>query len=130
MLWRLRRFMVGRYGLDQLNLLLFGCGIVCSLCGAIFSRWFYVPADALYFYALFRCLSRNAAARQRENFAFQKVWNPVKNRFSQFRRRISQSKDYKYFRCPNCKQRLRAPRGRGKIEVTCQNCHHVFQTKT
>ena len=130
MLQRLRRFMIGRYGIDQLNLVMFGCGIVCSLCGAIFSRWFYLPGDALYLYALFRCLSRNTAARGRENLAFQKVLFPVKNRFSQTKRRLAQSKDYKYFRCPNCRQQLRAPRGRGKVVVTCQNCRHVFQTKT
>ena len=129
MLRRLQRFMIGRYGLDQLNLCLFGCGIVCSLCAAIFSRWFYVPADVLYICALLRCLSRNATARQKENAAFQKIWFPIKTRLSQWRLRLSQSRDYKYFRCPNCGQRLRAPRGRGKIEVTCQNCRHVFQTK-
>lgn len=130
MMQRLRRFMIGRYGGDQLNLFLLCCGLVCSLCGALFSRWFYLPADVLYLYVLFRCLSRNTAARQRENLAFWKFWQPVKNWFSLTKQRIAQGRNYKYFHCPNCKQQLRAPRGRGKIEVTCQRCHHVFQTKT
>ena len=46
------------------------------------------------------------------------------------RTRFKERNTYKYFRCPQCKQKLRAPRGRGKIQVTCQKCHHVFQTKT
>ncbi len=78
----------------------------------------------------FRMFSRNIPARQREYYAFLKVWGPVKSWFALQKRKFSERKYTRYFKCPQCKQQLRAPRGRGKIEVTCQRCHHVFITKT
>lgn len=35
-------------------------------------------------------------------------------------------KEHRIFRCPNCDQRVRVPRGRGKIEITCPRCGHKF----
>lgn len=130
LLQKLQRFMYGRYGGDQFNIFLLIAGVTVSLCGAVFFRPLYLLADAFYVYALFRMLSRNIPARQRECQGFLKLWGPVGSWFGFQRRRFQERKTYKYFRCPVCKQRLRAPRGRGKIEVTCQKCSHVFQTKT
>lgn len=127
---KLQRFLYGRYGTDQLNLVLLVISIVLSLCGMLFFRPLYWLADLLLLYVLFRAFSKNIPARQKENQAFLKVWAPVKGWFSFQKRRFSERKTYKYFKCPSCKQRLRAPRGRGKIEVTCQKCHNVFQIKT
>lgn len=39
-------------------------------------------------------------------------------------------KQYKYFICPQCTQRLRVPRGKGKLRVTCTRCGNVFETKS
>lgn len=127
---RLQRFFYGRYGSDQMNFALLILALVLSILGAIFFRPLCWVSDVLLLYALFRALSRNIPARQRENQQFWKIWLPVKNRLALQKRKWQERKQYKYFRCPSCKQQLRAPRGRGKIEVTCQSCHQVFQTKT
>lgn len=127
---KLQRFLYGRYGTDPLNLALLILGVVCSLLGSLFFRPLYFFTDLLFIYVLFRVLSKNIPARQRENQAFLKVWLPAKNWFRFQTQKFSQRKVYKYFRCPSCKQQLRAPRGRGNIQVTCQKCHHVFLTKT
>lgn len=127
---RLQQFMIGRYGTDRFNVFLLVCGLVCSLCGSLFFWPMYLLADFCYIYMLFRTLSRNIPKRQRENQAFWRCWRPVENWFRLLKTRFAERKVYKYFKCPNCRQRLRAPRGRGKIEVTCQKCHGVFQTKT
>lgn len=42
----------------------------------------------------------------------------------------SEIKQYKYFICPQCAQRLRVPRGKGKLRVTCTNCGNVFETRS
>ena len=39
-------------------------------------------------------------------------------------------RQYKYLLCPQCTQRLRVPRGKGRIRVTCTNCGNVFETKS
>ena len=68
---------------------------------------------------------------QRPDRAYlEEMWEPVKKWFRFQKQKFDQRGTYKYFKCPNCKQQLRAPRGRGKIEVTCQKCHTVFRTKT
>ncbi|MCR5726512.1 MAG: hypothetical protein K6G24_03500 [Lachnospiraceae bacterium] len=33
---------------------------------------------------------------------------------------------YRIFDCPMCSQKLRVPKGKGKIEITCRRCGHVF----
>lgn len=127
---KLQKFLYGRYGTDKLNLFLLVICLVLSFCGLLFFQPLYWLADLLLLYVLFRTFSRNIPARQRENQAFLKLWSPVENWFRFQKRRFSERKVYKYFKCPKCRQRLRAPKGRGKIEVTCQKCHNVFQTKT
>ena len=121
--------MYGRYGGDSLSLALLAAAVVFSLFSALF--WpLALVADALLIWVVFRMLSRNYAARQRENAAFRKVWEPLAGWFRFQATRFRERRIYKYFRCPQCRQRLRAPRGRGKIQVTCQKCRHVFVTKT
>ncbi len=48
-------------------------------------------------------------------------------------RRKAQRQDsryYKYFNCPNCNQKVRVPKGKGKIEITCPKCRTTFIRKT
>ncbi len=48
-------------------------------------------------------------------------------------RRKAQRQDkkyYKYFNCPNCNQKVRVPKGKGKIEITCPKCKTSFIRKT
>ena len=129
MWWRLQRFLYGRYGTDQLNLMLLILGVVLTLFGRLFFFPLYWVGDVLFVLALFRTFSRNIPARQRENQNFLRLSAPVRSWISLQIRRFRERKQYKYFRCPMCKQQLRAPRGRGKIEVTCQKCRHVFKIK-
>ena len=127
---RLQRFLYGRYGTDKLNLALLIFGLILSLIGTLVFWPVTLLADALYIWALFRTFSRNIPARQREYAAFLRFWSPIESWLRARKVRFSPRKQYKYFKCPNCRQELRAPRGRGKIEVTCQKCHNVFRTKT
>lgn len=127
---RLQRFLYGRYGTDKLNLCILVLGLLLSLLGSLLFWPLTLLADGLFIWALFRTFSRNIPARQREYAAFLKVWGPIEGWFRTRKVRFAQRGQYKYFRCPGCHQELRAPRGRGKIEVTCQRCHKVFRTKT
>ena len=111
-------------------LVLLVIALVLSLIGGLFFWPVTLLADVVYIYVLFRMFSKNIPARQREYYAFLKVWEPVKKWFRFQKQKFDQRGTYRYFKCPNCKQQLRAPRGRGKIEVTCQKCHTVFRTKT
>lgn len=130
LLQKLQRFLYGRYGADKLNFALLILGLVWSLLAGLFFRPLVLVADLFYILALLRTFSRNIPARQREYAWFMRAWGPVEAWFRLQKQKFSQRGTYKYFKCPCCHQQLRAPRGRGKIEVTCQKCHSVFQTKT
>ena len=38
--------------------------------------------------------------------------------------------DYKVINCPNCSTRVRVPKNKGKIKVTCKKCGENFIIKT
>ena len=76
--------------------------------------------------SLFRILSRNLPRRREENAKFLRLIDPAV-RWMRLRRTIRRDKEHRYFKCPNCGQMLRVPRGKGKITVTCRGCGAGFQ---
>ena len=127
----IQRFMYGRYGSDLLNFVLLVCALVITLITSFFDFWpLSLLPYLLYGYVIFRMLSKNIPARQKEYYSFLKVWTPLQKWFRIKKTAFQQRKQYKYFRCPGCGQNLRAPRGRGKILVTCQRCRREFNQKT
>ncbi|MBQ2157233.1 MAG: hypothetical protein II443_01550 [Oscillospiraceae bacterium] len=126
-----RNFMMWRYGPDQLSLFTLALSFIFNLIGAIFNLWpLSLLAYLLLILTIFRFLSRNIRKRRAENDKFIKYWWPFKTKAQNFFRRIKDSRKYKFFRCPSCKNRLRVPRGKGKIKVTCPKCGERFQKKT
>lgn len=126
----LQRFMYGRYGNDQFNLFLIGTYLVLYLLFVLtgFAPLYWLSL-VLIAYSLFRLLSRNPARRRSENARFLSIVNPVL-RWLRLRRTIHWDKEHRYFKCPNCGQQLRVPRGKGKITVTCRGCGASFQEKS
>jgi len=53
---------------------------------------------------------------------FPAMWNSLLDRMG--------DKTHRYYRCPGCRQRLRVPRGRGNIVITCPKCHREFTKRT
>lgn len=149
---RLYRFMQGRNGVDALakclNKLSFGCLIVAILftfisvvclrhaapTGALVFRIMYYVTYGIGLLLMglwiFRVFSRNIAKRQKENTRYLYRVQKCERRFASLKQRWKDRKTFKYFRCPQCRQMIRAPRHKGKIRVTCSKCTHVFITKT
>ncbi len=126
-----RRFMYGRYGVDKLSMTLLITGIVLSLLSSFrFLAWLSLPALLIIFWAYFRCLSKKHDARRRELYAYQRLQTSVRDRVSLIRRIMRERKTHKHFRCKLCKTRLRVPKGKGKIEVTCPKCRARVIKKT
>ena len=127
----LRRFMMGRYGLDQLSIALLIFSFVLSFAIRPFDIPFlwlivYIPIG-LYIY---RILSRDILRRRQENYKFLQYWQPVRAFFYKYIRRLKDIRQYRYYSCPNCKGELRVPRGKGKIRITCPSCRQEFIKKT
>lgn len=125
----LANWMQGRNGPDNLGFTALVAAIVFSLLSL-----FRLPLASLlsmlcYVYALWRMLSRNVAKRQEENRQFMDKTGHAQTEIRQFFLRLRSIKTYKYFRCPQCKTRLRLKRGCGEKHVTCPKCQHKFDER-
>ena len=45
-------------------------------------------------------------------------------------KKIESLVDYKIETCPNCKAKLRVPKGKGKININCPKCEFKYQMNT
>ena len=126
----LARFMYGRYGTDQLNNTLIVLYLILYVL-AIITRWvvLYWISLVLVFVSLFRCLSRKIDHRRAENARFLQVTAPLRRNCKQFSIRM-RDRDHRYFKCPNCGQQMRVPRGKGRITVHCRSCGASFEEKS
>ena len=126
----LSRFMAGRYGTDQLNNTLMVTYLALYLI-SLFSGWniLYWVALVLLFVTLFRCLSRQVDRRRAENAKFLQLVRPLNRKLKNMKVRLK-DKDHRYFKCPNCKQQMRVPRGKGRITVHCRSCGTTFEEKS
>ena len=64
-----------------------------------------------------------------ENQKYLNFRRNFKSNISQFFVRLKNIRKYRYFRCPECKARLRLPRKVGEVTVTCGKCRHQFRQK-
>lgn len=122
--------MSGRYGTDQLCIALVITSMAIALIGsAAESIFIQIPAYLLLIWALVRSMSRNLAARRRENEKFMQLWRPVEKWFRLQKNRFRDRKTHKYLTCPKCRNTLRVPKGRGEITITCPVCKERFDKK-
>lgn len=92
----------------------------------IFRGFFYLGAVALMAYAYFRMFSRNTVKRAAENQWYLSREIKVKSFFGKKKKEFGQRKEYHIYKCPNCKQKIRVPRGRGRIAISCRKCGNEF----
>lgn len=131
--WRrkLRQFMTGRYGIDQFGRFLNGTVLALLLVYVIFRRpMLYSVALLIMVYYCFRVFSRNISARFKENERFLHVRFRVRERWEKWKAQAEQMRKFHIYRCPGCGQKIRIPRGRGKVKVRCPKCHTEFIKKS
>lgn len=87
---------------------------------------FYLLAGAAMVCAYFRMFSRNISKRSAENQRFLKKTAKLRAALGKKKREMDQTKQYHIYRCPNCRQKIRVPRGRGRIAITCRKCGREF----
>ncbi|AJH01760.1 hypothetical protein [Clostridium beijerinckii] len=130
---RLRKFMFGRYGGDELSKALLVLSFILLLVMNFVPKDLRFLAILAYIPAIicmFRIFSRNIYKRRNENYKYLKIKNKIVMQFKNNINRIKTFKTYKYYTCSNCKQKLRVPRGKGKISITCPKCNSSFKGKS
>lgn len=139
----------GRYGNDDLNrgLIYFCLGLFVlnlllaiivpsTLVGRIISALSLICCLVV----LWRMFSRNFEARARENAAYLRLRSKFfkggprngapRAKVVRKSPTFEERRKYKYFICTQCAQRLRVPRGKGKIRVTCTRCGNKIDMKS
>ena len=134
---RLQKFMMGRYGVDAFSKFLLGAAMVLWILDMLVrSRILYSWALLLLIYSYYRMFSRNTTKRYQENLKFlslkQKCMSKLKSLFRghsgmKFNKSdLQQRKTHHIYKCPTCKQKIRIPRGKGRICITCPKCKTEF----
>lgn len=113
------------YGVDKLTKYLFIAGLLLSL-----TKYTSILGTVLVFYGLFRTLSKNKYKRYQELSVFENFLSILKRRYYGLKNYIKDYPKYKVFKCPNCSQKLRVPRKKGKIVITCRKCGTEFKGKS
>ena len=119
----MQQFMAGRYGADQLGQVYLGISMALLVI-SVFSRWdiFYVLALGMMGYEYYRMYQEN---QKFLNWRYQLAVK--KNRRKEH---LQQRKIYHFYKCPACKQKVRVPKGKGKICITCPKCKAEFIKKS
>lgn len=113
------------YGMDKFTKYLFIVGLLLS-----FTRYTSILGAALVFYGLWRSLSKNKYKRYQELSVFNNYLLILKQRYYRIKNFIKDYPKYKRFKCPQCSQKLRVPRRKGKIVITCKKCGNQFKGKS
>lgn len=131
--YKLQNFMQGRYGRDELNRAITIAAIVCLILSIIRPLHFFVYiALAILIWSIFRSLSRNHAAREKELNAYLNIKNTVVSKFKLVKGMIRDRNTHIYAKCPNCKTYVRIskpPKGK-RIRITCPKCRNSFEKNT
>lgn len=99
---------------------------------SMFTRWniLFWLSVVLLGYTYYRMFSRNIQKMYAQNQKFLGFFSGVKAKWSAFCKRWAQRKEYHFYKCPSCKQKVRVPRGKGKICITCPRCRNEFIKKS
>ena len=130
---KFNKFMQGRYGVDDFSRFTMGAAlvlIILAMFANIFSRTAGSTLDILgvaaIVYAYIRIFSRNIQQRYAENQKYLQMTSKLRLRFNKEKNLMKQRKTHHIYACPGCGQKIRIPRGKGKIEIECPKCHTKF----
>ncbi|ALS38699.1 putative RNA-binding Zn-ribbon protein involved in translation (DUF1610 family) [Enterococcus rotai] len=125
---KIQKLLIGRYAqMDRLNNMLMKSSLVLLLLNLFIptSIAFWLAA-ALLVWINYRFFSKRIYPRSNENTRYVLIMQQLRKKFTNAKEKVQARKIYTFFKCPNCKQQLRAPKGKGKIKVTCSTCKEQF----
>ncbi len=146
---RIRRFMMGRYGHDDLSLALLFVAGVCLAFAALSrnrnaSLFFVFVLILMVLWSIFRMLSKNREKRSRENEIYKSITGGFSKKSKPFTESMKEwwgnirsirfpenKKNYGLkmciFKCPGCGADIRIPANKGRIMITCPKCGKEFE---
>ena len=128
---KLIRFMYGRNGVDSLGKFVLAISIIVMLLAGwtdslILSYLSWIGIIYLYF----RMFSRNIYKRSSENQWYLNKTYKIRTFFYRQKNLLLQRKTHHIYKCPTCRQKIRVPRGKSRIEIRCPKCNTRFIKKS
>lgn len=128
---QIRKFMLGRYGVDHLSRFCLYVAVFFFIVNIFFRNMFldWFPL-ILMFVCYFRIFSRNHKKRYEENQVYLGYYNIALAKIHRVKSDRLQRKTHHIYHCPGCHQKIRVPKGKGKISIRCPKCFKEFVKKS
>ena len=123
-IFKLQKFMYGRYGFDELYKFLLRLCILVLLVNLFIRHYILLIMEILIlFFMFYRIISKKIYRRQKENIKYLKIKNKILTPFENIKRNI-QDKNHIYKKCRHCNKilKLPLPEKKGIKHVKCPNC--------
>lgn len=128
---KLKRFAKDRYGGDQLSLALLILSVLLTLVGHLTKLYLFIFISyILLIISVYRIFSKNIHKRRMGNYKFSIYISPIYSKYKNIQKRFRERKTHKFFKCPDCQSKLRLPKGKGRIIITCPKCNNKFEKRT
>ena len=126
--------MQGRYGADELSRTLMYIVLALFIIPIFTKGWVDTVCNTAawigWIYVIYRMFSRNHSKRWAENQKYLSFVNRIKGNMNRQKGYTQQRKTHHIYKCPGCGQKIRIPRGKGNIEVTCPKCKTTFMKRS
>ena len=138
------------YGWDRFSKITLVVGIFLFV-----TRYAWILGTALIIYSIWRSKSTTVRGRNNKKFVFENTKRGFQHKMGNFKEnmklnnikknmellndifkkykpmeKLKERRKYIITSCPKCTQKLRVPKGKGKIIVTCSKCSSEFRLKT
>ena len=124
------KLMYGRNGFDNMARACYGVSLLLLVinifAGSVIIYFLWV---GLFAYSLFRSFSRNIPKRYAENQKYLQMTRGLRGRGEVIKLNMNGGTS-RFYLCSSCGQKIRVPKGKGKIEIRCPRCGNRFIKKT
>ena len=124
---KFQNFMSGRYGVDDFSkALLYATLALCLVSLFTRTRMLNLLLTAGLVFIYYRMFSKNYSRRYQENLWYLRQKDKVMHFFRRQNSLAQQRKTHRIYTCPQCRQKIRIPKGHGKVQITCPQCKTAF----
>ena len=127
---KIMRFMQGRYGNDRLGQAMLMAALACVVLSLFRIPFISTIGLAILVLTYYRMFSRQIAKRAAENQKYMQLEWKVRAKLQKQKQSLAPRRTHRIYKCPNCKQKIRVPRNRGRIAISCRKCGTEFIRKT
>ena len=127
---KMMRFMQGRYGNDRLGQVMLILALICVVLSLFRIPFISTIGLVILLLTYYRMFSRQIGKRAAENQKYLHMERKLRAKLQGRKQALAQSRTHRIYKCPNCRQKIRVPKNRGRIAITCRKCGTEFIKKT